>query len=309
MCWSDENILTRKFDTRKFLQLKISRSTVPNESQYLFLDFTYMQGVIATDLSDLDIGDKKLGSGGFGDVYEGYWKKGGGMTVAVKVTRSSGLGTNSPEIKVLCDLPHHRNIITLIGVIPTKFTLYIVTEIALNGSLFDYLHVKKETPSDSQSLAWASDVAHGMKHLHDHNIIHRDLKSANVLLTSAWVAKLCDFGTARKLMHSTTTTEQAGTFCWMSPEIMRAVEGRINKKCDLFSYGMILFELFAHKIPYADLDRIEISQSVTSGVRPPIPPNLPPYLHDLLRRCWEDDPHLRPTFNDFVDIIVLTKTE
>ena len=268
-----------------------------------------MQVVIATDLSDLVIGDKKLGSGAFGVVYEGYWKKSGGMTVAVKVTPSSDLATTSPEIKVLRDLPHHRNIITLIGIVSANFNLYIVTEMATNGSLFDYLHTKKKTPSDSQSLAWASDVAHGMKHLHDHNIIHRDLKSANVLLTSAWVAKLCDFGTARKLTHSTTLTMQAGTICWMSPEIMRAAESRINKKCDLFSYGMILFELFAHKIPYADKDKVEVLLSVTRGDRPPIPPNLPPYLHDLLRRCWEDDPHLRPTFDDFVDMIVLTRTE
>ena len=144
---------------------------LPNESQYWFLDFTYVQVVIVTDLSDIDIGDKKLGSGAFGVVtYEGNWKKGGGMSVTVKVTPSSGLATYFPEIKMLCDLLHHRNIITLIGVVPTKFTLYIVTEIATNGSLF--LHIKKETPSDSQSLAWASGVVHGMKHLHDHNIIH-----------------------------------------------------------------------------------------------------------------------------------------
>ena len=263
------------------------------------------------NLSDLDIGNKRLGKGGFGDVYEGKWKKGGGMTVAVKITRSRAQdsATFPQEIEVWRSLPRHRNIITLIGVASANFNIYMVTELATNGSLFDYLHIDKNIPSESQSLAWASDVAHGMKHLHDHDIIHRDLKSANVLLTSEWVAKLCDFGSARELSH-TVTTEQTGTYRWMSPEIMRSAFARINKKCDLFSYGMILFELFAHEIPYADLhDNVEVLLSVTRGDRPPIPPTLPPYLYELIKKCWEEDPHLRPTFDDFVKKFAVTKSQ
>ena len=165
----------------------------------------------------------------------------------------------------------------------------------------------KNIPSVDQSLAWASDVAHGMKHLHDHDITHRDLKSANVLLTNEWVAKLCDFGSARELTH-TVTTEQTGTYRWMSPEVMRSAIARINKKCDLFSYGMILVELFAHEIPYADLhDNVEVLFSVTRGERPPIPPTLPPYLHDLIKKCWKEDPYQRPSFDDFVKAFSLTK--
>ena len=256
--------------------------------------------VVTINLSDLDIGNKRLGKGGFGDVYKGNWKKGGGMTVAVKVTRPGDTETIPHEIKVWALLPQHQNIIALIGVAIGKHVNYIVTELAINGSLFDYLHIKKKTPSVEQSLSWASDIAHGMQHLHHHDIIHRDLKSANVLLTKVWVAKLCDFGTAREATH-TTTTEQAGTYRWMSPEVMRTAVAKINKKCDLFSYGMIIVELFAHEIPYADLhDNIEVLLSVLSGKRPPIPPALPPYLHDLIKKCWEEDPYLRPSFDDFI---------
>lgn len=261
------------------------------------------------DFSDLDIGDKRLGKGGYGDVYEGKWKKDDWKRVAVKVMRSSARAMLLREIQIWGSLPSHPNVTTFFGVAYSKFNVFLVSELAANGSLFDYLHIEKNAPSDSQSLAWASEVAHGMKHLHDNNVIHHDLKSANVLLTSGWVAKLCDFGTARELTH-TTTTEYAGTYRWMSPEIMRSAEARINKKCDLYSYGMIIFELFAHEIPYADLDDdIEVLMGVTGGKRPLIPPTLPSYLHDLLRRCWEEDPHLRPTFNDFVNKIVLTKSE
>ena len=139
------------------------------------------------DLSDLDIGDKRLGKGGYGDVYEGNWKKDGGKRVAVKVIRSSATGIILREIQVWGSLPSHPNITTFFGVARERFVTFIVSELAVNGSLFDYLHEEKNTPSVDQSLAWASDVAHGMKHLHDHGVIHRDLKSANMLLTRRWV--------------------------------------------------------------------------------------------------------------------------
>ena len=262
--------------------------------------------VVTLDLSDLDIGGRKLGAGGYGDVYEGKWKKGGGKKVAVKVIRSSATGVVLREIRTWSSLPIHPNVIPLFGVVYERFLTYIVTELAMNGSLFDYLHAEKNSPSVDQSLSWASHVAHGMKHLHDHDIIHRDLKSANVLLASGWVAKLCDFGSARELPPMPQTSIQAGTYRWMPPEIMRKATAWINKKCDLFSYGMVLFELFAHELPYSDLENdVDVVMSVIGGKRPPIPPALPPYLHDLLRSCWEDNPCLRPTFNDFVNKIVL----
>ena len=171
------------------------------------------------------------------------------------------------------------------------------------------LYTEKSTKVTVTFNTCRLDVAHGMKHLHNHDITHCNLKSANVLLTSGWVAKICDFGSARDLTH-TVTTEQTGTYRWMPPEIMRKATARINKKCDLFSYGMILFELFAHQLPYAELDDdIDVLLSVTSGKCPPIPPTLPSYLHDLIKRCWDKDPRLRPMFNDLVKKFALSKSE
>ena len=270
--------------------------------------FFFDAQVMTIKISDLDIGDKRLGKGGFGEVYEGSWKKDEGLTVAVKVVRSGATQQLQHEIMVWSSLPSHPNVVALLGVTyANKFLTYLVTELAIYGSLFDFLHSEVKKPSVVLSLAWASDVAHGMKHLHDHDIVHRDLKSANVLLTEGWVAKLCDFGTARELTH-TTITEQAGTYRWMPPEIMRAAEARINKKCDLFSYGMILIELFGHKKPYADIDGdVEVATRVLAGKRPPIPSTLPRYLHKLLKSCWKEDPRQRPTFDDFVDTITVAK--
>ena len=256
--------------------------------------------MLTIDLSDLHIGDM-LGSGSYGVVYKGTWKKDGVKEVAIKKTSSGGILDR--EINVWCSLPQHPNIIILWGIASTKFDTYLVIELATNGSLHKFLHNEKKTPSIDQSLTWASQVAHAMKHLHDHNVMHRDLKSDNVLFSDKWVAKICDFGTARELTH-TVTTEQAGTRRWMAPEILRAAEARINKKCDLFSYGMVLFELFAHEIPYADIkNEVDVEKSICGGKRPPIPSTLPLYLHNILKCCWEEDPSKRPTFDEIIDKI------
>ena len=262
-----------------------------------------------SDISDLIIGDKKLGKGGYGEVYEGKWKTDENERLAVKVMQIFDAEKFEREIQILRSLPSHANIISLRGVAYLGQEVCVITELAVNGSLYDYLHVEKNLPTVDQSLAWASEVAYGMKHLHDHDIIHRDLKSANVLFTSRWMAKICDFGTARELTH-TTTTVRAGTYRWMPPEMMRASSSRINKKCDLYSYGMILFELFAHKKPYDDIiSDIEVATKVLSGKRPPIPPTLPQYLHKLLKSCWKENPRQRPTFDDFVHKIISSSTK
>ena len=268
--------------------------TLSTDSSVTYL--LYMQ-VVSIDYAQLHIG-KELGRGGFGVVFEGRWKEYGGMNVAIKKAQSSE--NLDREIKIWGSLPRHQNIITLFGAASTELDTYLVIELATNGSLHKFLHKRKNIPSIDQSLTWASQVASAMKHLHDHDVIHRDLKSDNVLLSDKWVTKICDFGTARELTHA-TTTKQAGTRRWMSPEVMQATEAKINKKCDLFSYGMILFELFAHEIPYADIhDEVEVVKQVCEGKRPPIPPTLPLYLHNVLQSCWEDDPSKRPIFDEII---------
>ena len=124
-----------------------------------------------------------------------------------------------------------------------KISTLIVTEFAVGGSLYTALHERKEgVPTADQSLGWAMQIASGMAHLHSHNIIHRDLKSPNVLLSHGYL-KVCDFGTARQLSKTCTPTGKMGTYRWMAPEIAESENTRINNKCDVFSYGMIIYEI------------------------------------------------------------------
>ena len=246
-----------------------------------------------------------IGKGGFGAVFQAKWKK---KKVAVKVCPGNLVHNLSHEIEVLTSLPPHPHVITFFGVALSSdaVSTYIVTELAPHGSLYHYLHDKKEDPSPDQSLAWAQQIASGMQHLHSNDVVHRDLKSANILLVLGFLAKVCDFGTARSLVKTAKTT-QKGTYRWMAPEIVEGVEANINKMCDVFSYGMVLYEIFAHKIPYDDLrtDPL-VGMAVMQGKRPPIPATLPPFLCPLLEACWNKDPSLRP---EFKAIVVAIQTE
>ena len=220
----------------------------------------------------------------------------------MKVCLGNLLDNLSREIQILTSLPPHSNVLTFYGVALSsdKVSTYLVTELATNGSLFDYLHTKNETPSPDQCFAWALQIAGGMQHLHTNNVVHRDLKSANILLSFGMFAKVCDFGTARTLAKTAMTT-QKGTYRWMAPEIVKGIEANINKMCDVFSYGMVLYEIYARKIPYDDIPTDPlVGMAMLQGKHPPIPATLPPFLHPLLEACWKDEPNERPQFEDIV---------
>ena len=87
----------------------------------------------------------------------------------------------------------------------------------------------------------------------------------------------------------------------MAPEIVEGVEAKINKMCDVFSFGMVLYEIFANKIPYDDLatDPL-VGMAVLQGKRPPVPATLPPFLHPLLEACWKKEPDQRPQFEAII---------
>ena len=262
---------------------------------------TLQEKVKTIDFQQLKLLDM-IGQGGFGAVFQGKWKARKGEVVAVKKCTIGGTLENpdtSREVDILSSVPEHPYIISFYGIAFNYPDLFIVTEFAEKGSLFDYLHTKKQVLTVDQSLTWALEVAQGMEHLHNHDIIHRDLKSGNVLLSSAMTAKVCDFGTARYLSHTTAQTGTAGTPRWMAPEVMEAVEAKINKKCDSFSYGMVVYELLVHKVPYHDTpgDSV-VCMNILQGERPKIPVSVPQYLNSLLTACWDADHHKRPTFQD-----------
>ena len=160
------------------------------------------------DLSDIDI-EERIGRGN-SPVYKATMTN---ETIAVK-KMDCDQNEIPHEVQVQSNLPLHPNVLKPLGITHSEdgFTIYICTELA-NASLYGYLHEEKKQPSLQQSTKWAMQIACGMQHLHKHGLAHRDLKSPNILLFEKEdITKVCDFGCARHLDHSTTLSGNAGTY-------------------------------------------------------------------------------------------------
>ena len=239
--------------------------------------------------------------GAFGQVYRG--KMAGGV-VAVK--RMNCDKNQIPrEVEIQSSVPPHPNIIRFLGVTHSSdgFSVYICTELA-DKSLCQYLHEEKRKPSLQQSTNWAIQIARAMQHIHQHGVAHCNLKSAGILLFEKEdILKLSGFGCVRELEHTTTVSGPMGTLRWTAPEYFDRIDARVNQRCDVFSYGMVLYEIFAHEVPFSDiLDSYEAMLAIKKGERPPIPPEVPLYIQQLMRSCWEHDPRDRPTFEQILQV-------
>lgn len=195
----------------------------------------------------------------------------------------------------------HKNVVQFIGACTKPPNLCILTEFMPGGSVYDFLHKQKGTFKFPSLLKVAIDISKGMNYLHQNNIIHRDLKAANLLMDENEVVKVADFGVARVKAQSGVMTAETGTYRWMAPEV---IEHRpYDHKADVFSFGVVLWELLTGKVPYDYLTPLQAAVGVVQkGLRPTIPKNTHPRLAELLERCWQQDPTLRP---DFTEILVI----
>ncbi|KAJ6989711.1 L-type lectin-domain containing receptor kinase IX.1-like [Populus alba x Populus x berolinensis] len=209
--------------------------------------FSYDDLVSATNnFSDL----RKLGEGGFGAVYRGYLND-MDMEIAVKkISRSSRQGKKEyiTEVKTISQL-RHRNLVQLIGWCHDKDEFMVVYEFMSNGSLDSHLFGKKKMSPLIWSVRYkiSLGLASGLLYLHEEwerCVVHRDVKSSNIMLDSSFNVKLGDFGLARLMDHDEsgpTTTGLAGTFGYMAPEYIST--RRASKESDVYSFGVVALEI------------------------------------------------------------------
>lgn len=192
----------------------------------------------------------------------------------------------------------------------------IVTEFCEGGTLFEILHEKrKEIPKITykQRTQMALDIALGMHFMHDLNppLMHRDLKSLNILMYKniktvfdKVQCKITDFGLARQANGEgeAQMTGMAGTFHWMAPEVLE--NSPYTFKADVYSFGIVLWEILAREPPFAEYPPHKIMYNVINyKERPPldkIEKECPQELIFIMRACWEQDPSKRPNFSDII---------
>ena len=244
------------------------------------------------DIDDINL-EERIGKGNFSV----YRATAGGKIVAVKRIDCMKRNAIPPEVEVQSTLPPHPNVLSLLGIAHSKdgFFAYICMELA-DKSLYQYLHTEKRTPSLQQSTKWATQIARGMHHLHQHGLAHYDLKSANILLFEKEdITKVPDF---RSAQHTGTQSRKTGTYRWMAPEFNDKSRSAINQSSDVFSYGMVLYEIFVHEVPFSDIEEgIDVASIVRDGGRPFIPSELPLFIKEIVQSCRKHTPRDWPTFD------------
>lgn len=247
--------------------------------------------------------ENKVGSGSYGDLYRGTYCS---QEVAIKVLRLERINPEmvrdfSQEVYIMRKI-RHKNVVQFIGACTRHPNLCIVTEFMSRGSLYDFLHKHKGVFKLPFLLKVAIDVSKGMNYLHQNNIIHRDLKTANLLMDENEVVKVADFGVARVQAQSGVMTAETGTYRWMAPEV---IEHRpYDHKADVFSFGIVMWELLTGQLPYSSLTPLQAAVGVVQkDLRPLIPKNSHPRLAELLERCWQQDPTQRPDFSEIIEIL------
>ena len=181
---------------------------------------------------------------------------------------------------------------------------FLETEYCENGNLFEFLHGEKNNElNDLERLNFALEIAKGINYLHSFNppILHRDLKSLNILLNSNYNIKIADFGWARlKNIHMTI---MRGTFQWMAPEVI--LKENYTEKADVYSFGIILSELWSREPPYKGIPAKDVANMVKKdkNYRPIIPKEVPKEIKELMKLCWDFDPAKRPCFLEIINCI------
>ncbi|XP_056390786.1 mitogen-activated protein kinase kinase kinase 20 isoform X2 [Hyla sarda] len=196
----------------------------------------------------------------------------------------------------------HRNIIQFYGAVLEPPNYCIVTEYAAGGSLYDFINSNRSEDMDMEHImTWATDVAKGMHYLHMEapiRVIHRDLKSRNVVITFDGVLKICDFGASRFHSH-TTHMSLVGTFPWMAPEVIQSLP--VSETCDTYSYGVVLWEMLTREVPFKGLEGLQVAWLVVEkNERLTIPSCCPRSFAELMRHCWEADAKKRPSFKQII---------
>ncbi len=255
--------------------------------------------------NDLNYG-KEIGRGGFGIVYYGTWKH---SEVAIKKLlmanfSEAALEEFKQEASIMAGL-RSQYIIQFFGVCLEPRNWALVMEYCPKGSLYNLLHSQAELDWNMR-IQMAGDIGSGLAYLHSQSIIHRDLKSLNILVSEGLRAKVTDFGLS-KIKNETASSQSgtpAGSLLWMAPELFIERGAKHTEKSDIYSYGVTLWEIASQKLPFSDAPSPHVATVwVAQGQREEIPANTPALLTKAITWCWEQKKEQRPPAEKVVEML------
>lgn len=300
------NTLTKEVDSRTDQHQSQQKVAISRNDELCNSLRLNKKSVIYTPLHSSDVKlVRKIGAGQVCETFEGVLLS-SGQPVAVKKphhdsckdwnqSREKYLELWRQEVLLMELIGQHPNICTFVGMSQSNNSCdstFLCYEYLSGGCLSDVI---ADPTIFLDPMQVAMDVARGMCHLHGLGIMHRDLKPANVILDSSGCAKIADFGLSCQVKTGCEMTAETGTYRWMAPEVIR--HEQYGLAADVYSFGILLWELFARTRPFDELTPFQAAYQVALDQhRPPLPANMSPDVARLLASLWHQDPAARPSF-------------
>jgi len=290
----EEKNRTKRRICQKGEQMSTPRVSFPGQEE--------KSGTVGIVRSELQLGEQ-IGEGSFGVVRKARWR---GIEVAVKELKDVTYDIMDEfrrEAHVLGQVCNHRCVVQLLGVTflpnPALVTLYMP-----NGSVEDLLIKNNDAVQYHLVVQMAIEACSGLQHLHNEGVIHRDLAARNLLVDKEFHVQVSDFGLARvKNASESKGYSKSGAIPlkWSAPEAMEKKE--YSEKSDVFSFGVVMFEMFMRQSPWKKIDHFEASRRVCNGERMELPDALDSDLRDLIRHCWSHEKSSRPKVPEILNFL------
>jgi len=250
-----------------------------------------------------------IGQGGFARVYH---CKLDGQAAVCKAINAEKLDDEATYLLMnectIWSKIKHRNIVSFYGMATTSSAMWLLCELLREGSLLDMHERQRKAgappPSEASLVDGMGQVASGMAYLHglEPPVLHRDLKSANILMAESGARlAIADFGLARyQESGREKMTAETGSYRWMAPEVIR--HEKYDERCDVYSWAVLGWEMVTYRVPFDKLMPVQAAFAVAKeGRRPELPDSCPASIRELIEAAWRQEARQRPPFSELCE--------